>query len=61
MFGDQNLFCRKSDLMSQGGYDESIPIMEDLELLMRLHYAGRLHQPDSHAPDTLNQGILDHN
>lgn len=40
MFGDQNLFCRKSDFVRQGGYDETLPIMEDLDLLMRLHYAG---------------------
>lgn len=40
MFGDQNLFCRKSDFQRVGGYDPHLPIMEDLDLLMRLHYAG---------------------
>ena len=40
LFGDQNLFCRKSDFLKVGGFDESLPIMEDLDLVMRLHQAG---------------------
>lgn len=40
MFGDQSLFCRASDFGAVGGYDESLPIMEDLDLLMRLHRRG---------------------
>ena len=40
MFGDQNLFCRRSDFKRVGGYNSEIPIMEDLDLLMRLHKEG---------------------
>jgi len=47
MFGDQNLFCRSSDFQKVGGYDQRIPIMEDLDLIMRLHAAGpSLSDPD---------------
>lgn len=40
MFGDQNLFCRRNDFERVGGFSSSLPIMEDLDLLLRLHYAG---------------------
>ena len=35
LFGDQNLFCRASDFRRAGGYDESLPIMEDVQLCIR--------------------------
>ena len=40
MFGDQNLFCRKSDFLRAEGFDDALPIMEDLDLVMRLHMKG---------------------
>jgi hypothetical protein len=40
MFGDQNLFCRASDFERLGGFDQRLPIMEDLDLIMRMHAAG---------------------
>lgn len=40
MFGDQTLFCRSSDFHAVSGYDESLALMEDLDLVMRLHSQG---------------------
>ena len=40
MFGDQDLFCRRSDFERLGGFNNRLPIMEDLDLIMRLHAAG---------------------
>lgn len=48
MFGDQNIFCRKSDFLRADGFDEALPIMEDLDLVMRLHMAG----PSTQQGDT---------
>lgn len=58
MFGDQNLFCRSSDFQRVGGYDQRIPIMEDLDLIMRLHAAGpSLSDPDlDEAPPSPHPG-----
>ncbi len=46
LFGDQTLFCRASDLWRVGGFDGSLPIMEDADLCIRMHEAG----PDASAP-----------
>jgi len=64
MFGDQNLFCRRTDFERMGGYDQRLPIMEDLDLIMHLHAAGPtlsdLHadrsslSPSSSAPGSAN-------
>lgn len=40
MFGDQTLFCRAADFRAVGGYDPELPIMEDVDLCIRLHEAG---------------------
>lgn len=40
MFGDQSLFCRKSDFIAVQGFDSSLPIMEDADLCIRLHDYG---------------------
>ena len=40
MFGDQNIFCRKTDFLRVDGFNEELPIMEDLDLVMRLHMGG---------------------
>jgi hypothetical protein len=36
LFGDQSLFCRATDFHRAGGYDASLPIMEDVQLCIRL-------------------------
>lgn len=40
LFGDQVIFCRSSDFISVGGFDESLPIMEDANLCEKLHLKG---------------------
>lgn len=45
LFGDQTLFCRASDFRSVGGFDERLRIMEDLDLVIRLHAAGPSGRP----------------
>ncbi len=40
LFGDQTLFCRASDFQRVGGFDGSLPIMEDADLGIRMHEAG---------------------
>ena len=34
------MFCSKADLLHAGGFDESLPIMEDADLCIRMHEAG---------------------
>ena len=40
MFGDQSLFCRREDFNRVGGFDETLVIMEDADLCLRLHEYG---------------------
>jgi rSAM/selenodomain-associated transferase 2 len=40
LFGDQNLFCRAQDFKAVGGYQDDLPIMEDVQLCIKLHMAG---------------------
>ena len=41
LFGDQAMFCRAEDFAAVGGFDGSIPIMEDADLCVRMHFKGR--------------------
>jgi hypothetical protein len=41
LFGDQAMFCRLDDFNAVGGFDGSIPIMEDADLCVRMHNRGR--------------------
>lgn len=41
LFGDQAMFCRRDDFDRVGGFDESLPIMEDADLCVRMHFKGR--------------------
>ena len=34
------MFCRKRDFLHVGGFDETLPIMEDADLCIRMHEAG---------------------
>lgn len=44
LFGDQAIFCRRSQFEAVGGYDNSLPIMEEADLLIRLVQFGRVRQ-----------------
>lgn len=41
-FGDQAMFCRQQAFWGCGGFDESLPLMEDADLCRRLYRWGRL-------------------
>lgn len=43
LFGDQVMFCRKRDFEDCGGFDHSLPIMEDGDLCLRLNHLGRIY------------------
>lgn len=40
LFGDQTLFCRATDFKTVGGFQDDLPIMEDVDLCIKLHEAG---------------------
>jgi len=42
LFGDQVMFCRRTDFWDCGGFDESLPIMEDGDLCLKLVKKGRI-------------------
>ncbi|MGB5769606.1 MAG: glycosyltransferase, partial [Crocosphaera sp.] len=42
LFGDQVMFCRQSDFWGCGGFDETLPIMEDADLCLKLVSYGRI-------------------
>lgn len=44
LFGDQVMFCRRSDFLTCGGFDEGLPIMEDADLCLKLSRVGRIYQ-----------------
>ena len=41
LFGDHAMFFRRADFLAAGGCDTSLPIMEDVDLCVRLHRFGR--------------------
>jgi rSAM/selenodomain-associated transferase 2 len=43
LFGDQVMFCRRVDFWECGGFDETLPIMEDADLCVRLVQKGRIY------------------
>jgi len=45
LFGDQVIFCKRKAFEAVGGYDATLPIMEDADLCVRLHHPAqkRLH------------------
>lgn len=45
LFGDQAIFCRSDAFAAAGGFDEGVPIMEDADLCLKLHAAGRACRP----------------
>jgi rSAM/selenodomain-associated transferase 2 len=46
LFGDQVMFCRRSDFWECGGFDSEMPIMEDGDLCLRLVRKGKIRQID---------------
>lgn len=43
LFGDQVMFCRRTEFWDCGGFDEALPIMEDGDLCLKLVKKGRIH------------------
>ena len=43
LFGDQVIFCRRSDFENCGGFDPHLPIMEDADLCIKLVKYGRIY------------------
>ncbi|MBE9044283.1 TIGR04283 family arsenosugar biosynthesis glycosyltransferase [Pleurocapsales cyanobacterium LEGE 10410] len=43
LFGDQAMFCRRSDFWDCGGFDPKLPIMEDADLCLKLCKYGRIY------------------
>ena len=41
LFGDHAMFFRRADFLAVGGCDTTLPIMEDVDLCLRLHRFGR--------------------
>jgi len=44
LFGDQVMFCRKSDFDRVGGFNSELPIMEDADLCIKMNQLGRIKQ-----------------
>lgn len=44
LFGDQVMFCRRSDFIKVGGFNYDLPIMEDADLCLRLNQLGTIKQ-----------------
>lgn len=42
LFGDQVMFCRRSDFWDCGGFDPALPIMEDGDLCLKLVRKGQI-------------------
>lgn len=42
LFGDQVIFCRRSDFWDCGGFDAALPIMEEADLCLKLVQKGRI-------------------
>ncbi len=42
-FGDHAMFFRRSDFLSVGGIDETLPVMEEADLCIKLSRLGRAH------------------
>jgi rSAM/selenodomain-associated transferase 2 len=42
LFGDQVMFCRRQDFWDCGGFDGELPIMEDVDLCLRLFRRGKI-------------------
>jgi rSAM/selenodomain-associated transferase 2 len=44
LFGDQVMFCRRQDFQTCGGFNSTLPIMEEADLCLKLCRLGRIRQ-----------------
>jgi rSAM/selenodomain-associated transferase 2 len=44
LFGDQAMFCRRTDFLACGGFDPALPIMEEADLCLKLCRRGHIRQ-----------------
>ncbi|WP_255399563.1 TIGR04283 family arsenosugar biosynthesis glycosyltransferase [Roseivirga sp. 4D4] len=44
LFGDQLLFCRKTDYLSSGGFNPEMMILEEADLCIKMNRIGRIRQ-----------------
>jgi rSAM/selenodomain-associated transferase 2 len=44
LFGDQVMFCRRSDFWDCGGFNAEMPILEDADLCLKLFSKGKIRQ-----------------
>ncbi len=44
LFGDQVMFCRRTDFWDYGGFDAALPILEEADLCLKLVQRGRIRQ-----------------
>ena len=44
LFGDQVMFCRRGDFWACGGFDDTLGIMEDADLCLKLSRLGHIYQ-----------------
>lgn len=44
LFGDQVIFCRRDQFLAVGGYTDTMPVMEEADLLLKLIRFGRVRQ-----------------
>ncbi|MBE9063924.1 TIGR04283 family arsenosugar biosynthesis glycosyltransferase [cf. Phormidesmis sp. LEGE 11477] len=44
LFGDQVMFCRRTDFLACGGFDSALEIMEEADLCIKLAQRGRIKQ-----------------
>lgn len=42
LFGDQVMFCRKSDYLKVGGFDINAEVMEEADLCLRMNHLGQI-------------------
>jgi rSAM/selenodomain-associated transferase 2 len=42
LFGDQVIFCRRAEFLAVGGFDETLPIMEEGDLCLKLCKKGQI-------------------
>jgi rSAM/selenodomain-associated transferase 2 len=44
LFGDQVMFCRRTDFLHCGGFDQKMPIMEEADICLKMNRLGRIKQ-----------------
>jgi hypothetical protein len=60
LFGDQALFCRAAPFRAVGGFDTDVPIMEDFDLCLKLHYGAGSTAPGRFRRDAATSPLSRH-